>query len=851
MEVDIETGNRNPENALISKILIYAAMTWSIFQLYVSSPLVLEVTPWMNADVVKRVHVSFAGFLAFLSYPALKRSSRVRIPWTDWTMGFLIVVSCLYLVYNQVWDSRAFEMRLGVPNSTDLFLSVIGLILLLEATRRSLGPPLMIVAIIALTYAFLGAGGYGGASLNKIVSHMWITTEGAFGIAVGVSASMVFLFVLFGALLERAGAGNYFIRVAYALTGHYRGGPAKAAVVSSAMTGMISGSSIANVVTTGTFTIPLMKRVGFPSEKAGAIEVASSTNGQLTPPIMGTAAFLMVEYVGVSYIEVIKHAFLPAVISYIALIYIVHLEALKSGMEGLKRTNKLNKVDRLIGISSVLIVLGALVWVLPPFFEFLKTIAGEATTLIVALIMAFSYLVLLYSVSKMPDLPSGEIIEIPEIGNTVKSGLHFLLPVILLIWLLTVERFSPETSVYWATMFMMFIVLTQKSILAMFRRQSNLAFQLVSSLTDLKLGFVNGAKNMIGVGVATTAAGIIVGTVTLTGVGQLIIGWVEFIAAGNLFLILLFTAMISLILGMGLPTTANYIVVSSLMAPVIMSLGAANNVAIPLIAAHMFVFYFGILADDTPPVGLAAYAAAAISKGDPIRTGIQGFIYDMRTAVLPFIFIFNTQLLMIGIDSVISFILVVTSSIIAILLFAAATQGYWLVKNRLWETVLMLIVAFMFFRPGYFWDKIDPPYENISGEELFSVADNLSEGDLIRFVVEGETIEGVERSYTFLLPLADGQTGRERVNNTGLQIDDLFGDMEVAMVLPGISNSRAINKQVESIKVAGVDSGWIITSVLQERETMPKQIVYIPAILLIGLVGMVQLRRKRSILGDQ
>ena len=847
MEVDLETGNRNPKSALIRNILIYVAMAWSVFQLYVSSPLVLEVTPWMNADVVKRVHVSFAGFLAFLTYPAFKRSSRFIIPWTDWIMGFLIVASCLYLVYNQVWDSRAFEMRLGVPNSADLFLSVIGLILLLEATRRSLGPPLMVVAIIALTYAFLGAGGYGGASLNKIVSHMWITTEGAFGIAVGVSASMVFLFVLFGALLERAGAGNYFIRVAYALTGHYRGGPAKAAVVSSAMTGMISGSSIANVVTTGTFTIPLMKRVGFPSEKAGAIEVASSTNGQLTPPIMGTAAFLMVEYVGVSYIEVIKHAFLPAVISYIALIYIVHLEALKSGMEGLKRTNKLNKVDRLIGISSVLIVLGALVWVLPPFFEFIKIIAGEATTLLVALIMIFSYLGLLYSVSRMSDLPSGEIIEIPEIGKTVKAGLHFLLPVILLIWLLTVERFSPETSVYWATMFMMFIVLTQKCILAIFRRQSNLRSHLVSSLTDLKLGFVNGARNMIGVGVATTAAGIIVGTVTLTGVGQLIIGWVEFIAAGNLFLILLFTAMISLILGMGLPTTANYIVVSSLMAPVIMSLGAANNVAIPLIAAHMFVFYFGILADDTPPVGLAAYAAAAISKGDPIRTGIQGFIYDMRTAVLPFIFIFNTQLLMIGIDSVISFISVVTSSVIAILLFAAATQGYWLVKNRLWETVLMLIVAFMFFRPGYFWDKVDPPYENISGQELFKVADTMSEGEPIRFVVEGETIEGVERSYTFLLPLADGQTGRERVNNTGLQIDDLFGDMEVAMVLPGISNSRAINKQVESIKVAGVDSGWIITSVLKERETRPKQIVYIPAILLIGMVGLVQLRRKRKI----
>ena len=847
MQTDFETGNRKPNSVFINNILLYIALTWSLFQLYVSSPLVLEITPWMNADVVKRVHVSFAGLLAFLSYPAFKKSSRSQIPWSDWVMGFLIVISCVYLIYNQVWDSRAFEMRLGVPNSTDLVLSCIGLLLLLEATRRSLGPPLMIVALIALTYAYLGAGGYGGASLNKIVSHMWITTEGAFGIAVGVSASMVFLFVLFGALLEKAGAGNYFIRVAYALTGHYRGGPAKAAVVSSAMTGMISGSSIANVVTTGTFTIPLMKRVGFSSEKAGAIEVASSTNGQLTPPIMGTAAFLMVEYVGVSYIEVIKHAFLPAVISYIALIYIVHLEALKAGMKGLKRTAKLNKVDKLISICSVLIVLGVLVWVLPPFFQMIKDVAGDINVLVVSLIMISSYVSLLFYVSKMPDLPTGDIIEIPEVGKTVKAGLHFLLPVILLIWLLTVERFSPETSVYWATLFMVFIVLTQKIFLGIFRGSLDFVNQLIQSLRDIKVGFINGANNMIGVGVATTAAGIIVGTVTLTGVGQLIIGWVEFIAAGNLFLILLFTAIISLILGMGLPTTANYIVVSSLMAPVIMSLGAANNVAIPLIAAHMFVFYFGILADDTPPVGLAAYAAAAISKGDPIRTGVQGFIYDIRTAILPFLFIFNTQLLMIGIDNVFSFAIVVVSSIIAILLFAAATQGYWLVKNRWWETVVLLLVAFMLFRPGYFWDKIDPPFKDIPGAQIFQIADTMEPGESIRFVVEGETLEGIERAYTFLLPLAYGDSGKERVNNTGLQLDDLFGDMEVAMVMPGISNDRAINKQVEAIKVAGVDSGWIITSIQAKRKTLPKQIVFIPALLLIGIVGNMQLRRRKAV----
>ena len=847
MQTDLETGNRKPNSVFINNILLYIALTWSLFQLYVSSPLVLEITPWMNADVVKRVHVSFAGLLAFLSYPAFKKSSRSQIPWSDWVMGFLIVISCVYLIYNQVWDSRAFEMRLGVPNSTDLLLSCVGLLLLLEATRRSLGPPLMIVALIALTYAYLGAGGYGGASLNKIVSHMWITTEGAFGIAVGVSASMVFLFVLFGALLEKAGAGNYFIRVAYSLTGHYRGGPAKAAVVSSAMTGMISGSSIANVVTTGTFTIPLMKRVGFTSEKAGAIEVASSTNGQLTPPIMGTAAFLMVEYVGVSYIEVIKHAFLPAVISYIALIYIVHLEALKAGMKGLKRTAKLNKVDKLISICSVLIVLGVLVWVLPPFFQMIKDVAGDINVLVVSLIMISSYVSLLFYVSKMPDLPTGDIIEIPEVGKTVKAGLHFLLPVILLIWLLTVERFSPETSVYWATLFMVFIVLTQKIFLGIFRGSLDFVNQLIQSLRDIKVGFINGANNMIGVGVATTAAGIIVGTVTLTGVGQLIIGWVEFIAAGNLFLILLFTAMISLILGMGLPTTANYIVVSSLMAPVIMSLGAANNVAIPLIAAHMFVFYFGILADDTPPVGLAAYAAAAISKGDPIRTGVQGFIYDIRTAVLPFLFIFNTQLLMIGIDNVLSFAIVVVSSVIAILLFAAATQGHWLVKNRWWETVVLLLVAFMLFRPGYFWDKIDPPFKDMPGAQIFQIADTMEPGESIRFVVEGETLEGIKRAYTFLLPLAYGDSGKERVNNTGLQLDDLFGDMEVAMVMPGISNDRAINKQVEAIKVAGVDSGWIITSIQAKRKTLPKQIVFIPALLLIGIVGTMQLRRRKLV----
>ncbi len=841
MVLEAESGGRNPSNPYVAKFILYLALAWSLFQLYVSSPLVLDYTPWVNADVVKRVHLMFAGMLAYLSYPAFKSSPRDYVPITDWIMGILIVICTGYIIYAQVWDSANFEMRLGLPNQIDLVASVIGLALLLEATRRSLGPPLMIVALLALTYAYFGLGDYGGSSLNKIVSHMWITTEGAFGIAIGVSASMVFLFVLFGSLLEQAGAGNYFIRVAFSLMGHFRGGPAKAAVVSSAMTGMISGSSIANVVTTGTFTIPLMKKVGFSKEKAGAIEVASSTNGQLTPPIMGAAAFLMVEYVGIPFVEIIKHAFLPAIISYIALVYIVHLEAMKAGMQGMPRPYKMSGKAKMIGVLSVIIVLGFLVWVLPPILGFIKATAGDSTMLVILAMLLVAYVALVYVASKVPDLSTEDIVELPEVGPTVKAGLHYLLPVVVLVWLLTVERLSPDLSAFWASIFMIFIVLTQKPLIDFFRKSDEAFRRFKEGFHDLYIGLINGAKNMIGIGVATAVAGIIVGTVTLTGVGQVIIALVETVSGGNIFLILLFTAIISLILGMGLPTTANYIVVSSLMAPVIVSLGAANDVAIPLIAAHMFVFYFGILADDTPPVGLAAFAAAAISKGDPIKTGIQGFTYDIRTALLPFMFIFNTQLLMIGIDNAFEFAIVVIAAITGMLLFAAATQGFWFTRNRWWETILLLALTFVIFRPGFIWDRIESPYENLPGKEIFKVADKMKKGDRLHFVVTGETIEGKVRKYTFALPLAEGKNGKERVNNTGLQLDDMFGPMEVAMVMPGH------NKQVEAIKKAGVDSGWVIESVRIDRDRLPKQIVLIPAFLIVFLLGWNQIKRKREL----
>ena len=832
-----ESGGRNPSNPYLANFILYLALVWSVFQLYVSSPLVLEFTPWMNADVVKRIHLIFASFLAYLSYLPFKNSPKHYIPITDWIMGFLMIFVIAYLIYNQVWNSAAFEMRLGVPNQLDLITSIIGIVLLLEATRRSLGPPLMIVASLALTYAYFGMGDYGGASVNKIVSHMWITTEGAFGIAIGVSATMVFLFVLFGALLEQAGAGNYFIRVAFSLMGHFRGGPAKAAVVSSAMTGMISGSSIANVVTTGTFTIPLMKKVGFSAEKAGAIEVASSTNGQLTPPIMGAAAFLMVEYVGIPFVEIIKHAFLPAIISYIALIYIVHLEAMKANMQGMvkKDVDKMNRRGKMIGMLSVVIVLGFLSWVLGPVIDMIKNVSGENTFSIILALIAVSYIVLVYFSSKVPDLPEDDIEDLPPVGITVKAGLHYLLPIVVLVWLLTVERLSPDLSAFWASIFMIFIVLTQKPLLDFFRGKSDVFSRAKEGIFDLKDGLINGAKNMIGIGVATAVAGIIVGTVTLTGIGQVVIGLVETVSGGNIFLILLLTAIISLILGMGLPTTANYIVVSSLMAPVIVSLGAANDIAIPLIAAHLFVFYFGLLADDTPPVCLAAYAASAISRADPIKTGIQAFAYDIRTAILPFVFIFNPQLLLIGVTSWWHGISVFIVALIAILSFSSATQGWLLIRNRWYETIVLLLATWILFLPNAAMSHIWPEFEEIKFDTFTQGQLVLSQGQEVRLHVTRHTNYG-DRFKLFVFPAKVG--GSFSAADLGM---DLAFEEQAGWVVQSLS-------YLSPAEAVGIDYYDAVTAIdVQSLDRPVREWAFVPAFVLIALVWLNQ-RRRRAIL---
>ncbi len=836
-----DTGARQP-GGMTARILLLVAVAWSLFQLWLASPL-----PYIfhfgvfNSTEARSIHLAFAVFLAFMAYPAFKSSPRTYIPIQDWVQA-LVGAYCaayIFIAYAEL------SSRPGLPTTMDLVVAGVGLVMLLEATRRALGPPLMCVALVFLAYVFFGNAAWvpdvlqwRGASFSKAMSHQWLTTEGVFGIALGVSTSFVFLFVLFGSLLDKAGAGNYFIKVAFAALGHMRGGPAKAAVLSSAMTGLISGSSIANVVTTGTFTIPLMKRVGFPGEKAGAVEVASSVNGQIMPPVMGAAAFLMVEYVGIPYPEVIKHAFLPATISYLALIYIVHLEALKANMQGLPRREEPNMkrtlLRSLIFVCSLVIVSGLVYYAL----EWQMKLFGDGVGWIVSVECALIYFAGLYYASKYPDLemddPNQPVVELPALGETAKAGLHYLLPVVVLVWFLMIELKSPGLSAFWATVLMIFIMLTQKPVKAFFRKQPDYMSLFRTGLIDVIDGFATGARNMIGIGVATAAAGIIVGTVSLTGIGQVMVEFVEIISGGNLMLILIMTAIISLILGMGLPTTANYIVVSSLMAPVIVELGAQNGLIVPLIAVHLFVFYFGIMADVTPPVGLASFAAAAISGADPMKTGFVAFFYSMRTAVLPFLFLFNTQLLMIGIDHVFEAIWVIVVAIIAMLVFAAATMGYFFTRSRLWESAALLLIAFTLFRPGFWLDLVEPPYNNVNPAEIVEKVATLPANANLRLDVEGISLEGDEVKKSVMLPLGPKASGEDRLYNAGIAVRNEDGRIYVDDVVFGGPAEKV-----------GIDFDYEITAIKLEAERMPKEVFFAPAFLLLGLIIFLQRRRHR------
>ena len=741
---EIEYIGRKPGPRLAVVISVIAAL-WSLFQLWMASPLPFLLDFGIIVDVPARgIHLAFGLLLCFLMFPAARSLATKQVPVYDVILALLGCGCALYLFLGY----EGLAARDGILLKTSVFgfifpfeaiLGGIGVVLLLEATRRSIGLPLVVVAGVFLIYSVFGQSmpdmiSHQGVSLTRLIGYQWLGGEAIFGIPIDVSVSFVFLFVLFGALLDKAGAGRYFLNLSFAMVGRYRGGPAKAAILASGMTGAISGSSIANVVTTGTFTIPVMRKTGMSAVKAGAIEVAASTNGQLMPPIMGAAAFIIAELIGISYFEVVKAAFIPAVISYMALFYISHLEALKLGLSGMPKS------------------------------------------------------------------------DIPHLRKTFIGGIHFLIPIALLVYLLMFKRWTAGTAVFYSILLLMIIIVAQRLWRELRAGESDFVQALKDGVVLIYDGLVSGARNMINIAVAVAAAGIIVGSVSLTGLNNAMVGLVEAISGGNVYILLGLTAVMALILGMGLPTTANYLVVASLLAGVLVELGAASGLVLPLIAVHLFVFYFGILADDTPPVCLAAFAAAAISRADPIKTGIQGFFYDIRTAILPFIFIFNPDLLLVGVDSFWHGLTIFIVSLIAMFAFASLTQRWMLVRIKLYEMVLLAAVVIALFRPDFVMNQIYPNFEPLDlkrfavGEAAakpgysirIHVVRSTDYGDRFRLYRIGTPELGAGVGYgLYGLKMKLDEEGRYAVSELlpkglaeqiGVRLDDFVTDVEVELV---------------------------------------------------------------------
>ena len=767
---DEEGGSRRILKSWNLKLVGLLAISWSLFQLWYASPLPFLLDFGKFIDVPARaIHLAFGMGLCFLAYPTLKSKRNSPINSYDFVLALISLVATFYLVI----EYEGLVYRQGILASFDFFglripyeliLGSFGILLLLEATRRAIGVPLVAIALIFLFFSVFGQKmpdliSHQGLSITRLVGYHWFGGEAIFGIPISVSVSFIFLFVLFGATLDAAGGGKYFLNLAFALVGKMRGGPAKAAILASGLTGLISGSSVANTVTTGTFTIPIMKRTGLTPTKAGAIEVAASVNGQIMPPIMGAAAFVMAELLGISYFTVITHAFLPAIISYIALFYISHLESVKLNIKGLPED------------------------------------------------------------------------QIPPLGKTFLSGIHFLIPIFILVYLLLVERWTAASAVFYSIL-SLFLIIIVKEVLTAIQLNEGFLNGLRGGYNKVITGLEKGALNMISVAIAIATAGIIVGAVASTGLSNNLIVIVEAISGGNVITLLLLTAVLCIILGMGLPTTANYLVVAALMAQVVVEVGSASGYVFPLIAIHLYVFYYGLMADVTPPVGLASYAAAAISKADPIKTGVQAFWYSLRTGILPIVFIFNPELLLIGIENFWHGITVVLTSLAAILIFTAATQGWFVNKLKWYEIVVFLLISMSLFRPGYILDKFYPKFEkqSLQADKIINLQFNPDKE--VHIKVTRRTEYG-DRYKLFVIKKASF-IKEYNLEEYGINLVDKEGRLTVDTL-----------KWNGLAKKAGIETDDVITEFKIENLDRPnKAIIYPFSFLLIFIFGYNNYRRK-------
>ncbi len=651
-----EGADQRQISGLFGLTLMVITISFSLFQLYQSG---IGLMPAQN---LRAVHLAFVLGLIFLLYPASPRMRKDRIPVIDIVLAAIAITGPLYFYFYFL----ELVMRAGAETQLDFAMGVITIVALLEATRRAIGPVLPGLAILFILYAYFGnylgeVVGHRGYSAERIVRHLYPTTEGIFGIPLAVASTFVFLFVLFGAVMQRTGVSDYLTRLAMSALGDRQGGPAKAAVLASAMMGSFSGSSTANVATTGTLTIPLMKRVGFRPASAGGVETAASTTGQFVPPVMGAAAFVMVEMTGIPYVEIIKAALLPAILDLAGILFCVHVHARKMNIHGLPRSE------------------------LPPF------------------------------------LP------------TLLSQFHLLIPVLGLVSMLVIFNFTPTRSAFWAIPLALCVSLVARNtiiILQALRTQAHggnpfagieealererssfskaeaagraplTSWKQTVSRTwadwgrDIAQGLSDGARMAIPISAACATAGIIIGIITLTGLGLRMQSILLLLSGGELWAALFFTALGSIILGLGVPTTANYIIMATLMAPALIELG------VPPLAAHMFVFYFGILADTTPPVGLGAYVAAGIARAGPIRTSLEGFKFSITAFIIPFMFVYNPTLLLIGDIQLLELGWLVISGLIGVYALSVMKEGWWLTRANAIERIAMTLAAMLLIQPS-------------------------------------------------------------------------------------------------------------------------------------------------------
>ena len=596
-------------------LIIAISVIFCLFQLY--SILSGRIT----AQVVRATHLAFVMLLAYLLFPMKKDMPKDKLPWYDVILAIIGAASWSYITIN--FDSLV--RRAGIYTSTDIIIGIIGILLVFEACRRIVGLPILIISIVFIIYALFGAYAPGflnhrGYSLQRLVSHLFYNTEGIMGTPIGASATFIFLFIFFGALLDKTGIGQFFIDICNAIAGGFDGGPAKVAVLTSAMFGTVSGSSVSNTVGTGSFTIPMMKSLGYRPEFAGAVEASASTGGQLMPPIMGAAAFLMAESLGIPYMEVAKAAIIPAILYFTGIFIMVHLEAKKTGLKGLSRDS------------------------------------------------------------------------LPKIGELLMKKGYLVIPLLTIIYFFVLGK----TAIYAGLMGIIAaaIVAVVNSIVDIIMKR-----KVSFGLNDLIDVFVNAARNIISVAIACAMAGIIIGVITLTGLGLKIGAGLISISGGIPLLLLFLTMISSIILGMGVPTTANYLITSTIAASAIIGLGYE-----PL-AAHMFVFYFGIIADVTPPVALAAMAGAAIAKSDPLKTGIEATKLSIGAFIIPYMFIFNPDILMIN-TTISDIIPILITSLIGMFGVSAGLEGYVFRKCKPYERILFIIAGLLSIYPEFYTDII-------------------------------------------------------------------------------------------------------------------------------------------------